>query len=438
MKVFRTLKDLQKIKLSSLKSLREDSKTFKNLILQRTLKKLIVSPLRFPGDENTLASFLALSQVAERRKCWPQLASLGLNFEYSEFQPAGQNLECLLKFLKDLKSCETVFKCSDFQLSLPVSSEEVAIFDEILILRAPFSVISVVNSNLLASLLKKAQNCESLKSFSFWLKDGLSDFPLNEFANLQEIKLRIDHRRLFKGQSHFLLENLGSFKDLRSVSISISGDPNELLKYTFSTLTELTDLNLRFSGMFSWNDYAVEEAEITELNWPWLKQLFHSIGKMKKLKKLSLHFNYFLFENSNSILKSLCQALGNLPQLSSFSLSVEIRGDLNDENIVTFAGYLEKLTMLESLLLHIGNSKFTIITFAKLMESIKSLKILSDLDLEIHCLKTTKKCHEVLYQTIYQMRCLNRMKIEIGIKRGKGKLLHAEIHKRMAGSVASE
>jgi len=83
-KAFRTLKELEQVHLNDLQSLQKDFQTFKNLLLQRSLQKLAVSPLECTQGIHDLTPFMKLSQTAHRRKCWPHLKSLRVGLESYE------------------------------------------------------------------------------------------------------------------------------------------------------------------------------------------------------------------------------------------------------------------------------------------------------------------------------------------------------------------
>jgi len=486
-RVFRTLRGLEQINLKGLGPLQKDFKTFKNLILQRSLQKLIVSPLMLSEDINSLVPFMELSQAAYQRKCWPHLKYLRAVLEYSEEyvgnRGAGGNqtesLKNLLKFLQEFKSCESLYKCSHFQLELPMDedsnlpSTEIAVFDEILKERPPFTSISASQGEHISRLFKTAQYLKNLKRLDLSLSNELPDYlemgPLGKFPALQEMSLIVNCTDEFDDESpeahlsYFALEKMGSMTNLRSISLFFDGDPSsveDLLCNALSKLTELTHLNLQFSNMIPFEeqfeeDYYDEEYEEEDdeeenereerggsrkLSWGWLKEIFQSIGKMKKLKELSLGFETFSFEDSGSLFKSLCQALGRLTHLSSLWLYITDGELMKDQDICALASYVNKLTMMESFFLSIGNSTFKPNTFVQLMDSmVKNLKILSELDLKIHCDDVTKQCQKLIYEGIRQMKCLNKMKLEIGGKVGKGvnlALLDAEVRKRMAGGIS--
>ncbi len=452
-KSFRTLKSLQQVKLDKLRPLQKDSKTFKNLLLQRSLKKLIVDSLDFYKDGTSLTSFLKLSQGAERRKCWPHFESLGINLEYSgRIENSSGSLGNLLQFLLDFKQCHTLYNCSHFQLTLPISEKESAVFDEILKLSPPFIAISPRIEDHVKSLFSMTQYSKELKCLNVQflnvkLPDSLEMDALTKFPNLQEVSLSLDRVNRFDDESpkadfsHLALKQMGSMVNLRSVSLDISGDPGDFLPKALSKFTELRRLKLRFSMMFPLEDDfsdGDEEEEDQKLNWPWLKQVFQAIGKMNKLKELILDFETFSFKKPGPLFKSLCQALGKLTQLTSLHLQISDGESVKDKNILDLASCLNRFPMLDSLLLRFDCTLFNPNTFVQLMEAIMTnSKIISRLNLQIHCSSVTKQCHEIIYQGIRQMKGLNYMKIEIGVKMGKGELLDAEVDKRMAGEICA-
>jgi len=124
-RVFRTFKYLQQVEMKGLSSLQKKFKTFKNLLLQRSLQFLILNPLQYSEKDMNLKAFLKLCQVAERRRSWPHLESLAIDdFDWINNSNTGacnraRSLRNLLEFLESFKSCETLYQCSQFRIKFP-------------------------------------------------------------------------------------------------------------------------------------------------------------------------------------------------------------------------------------------------------------------------------------------------------------------------------
>lgn len=298
-----------------------------------------------------------------------------------------------------------------------------------------------------------AQHLKNLQCLHLQLSDGLLNYlkidPLNKFHSLQEMSLVVDCFYKSNDESpeahfnYFVLEKLQSMTNLRSLTLYFSGDPygvNDLLRAALSKLSELTRLKLLFGNM----RFSQRQGERTgELNWSWLKEVFQAIGRMKKLKELSLDFETFGLKDSSGLFRGLCQALGRLDQLVFFRLFIREAESIKEQDVCTLASYLNKLTILESLFFYIGKStKSTLVksnAFVRLMDSIiKNLPILSDLDLDFRSFHVTNKCSERIYEAIHQMKCLNNMRMMIGSQVSQGvnlEPLDAQVRKRISGSI---
>ena len=330
------------------------------------------------------------------------------------------------------------------------SQEEWTAFDEILKMGNPITEISVYQGAHIETLFKAAHHSKHLKSLDLQLADGVSESldmnSLKGFPNLQEMSLVVDceNDSYLANFSFFSLEKMQSMTHLKSVSLYFDGDPSDvesLLRKALSKLTDLTHLTLRFPNMIDFEDRYKDYDDGEKLSWSWLKKAFQEVGKMKKLKDFYLEFENFNFRGASGIFKSLCQAFGNLTQLSSLQLKLEEAEAIKDKDMCTLADALPKLTRVESLSLSLGSTKFKPGTFAVLMDSlVKNLRILSELNLKIRRSDVTKQCYQAVEEGIHKMKCLNKMKLEVGGTIGRGvnmELLDAAVHKRMAGEVYS-
>ena len=456
-RAFRNMKDLEQINLKSQRRLADNFGNFKHLLLQRCLQKLTVDDLYCTQDMNDLAAFTKFVQVANRRKCWPHLNSFGIDMKSFEHRAAHRNFVRgpggnLLKFLQVFKACESLYKCAHFQLEISnglsnPSPEECAAVDEIMKMKLPLSQVSLFHGEHFTSLFQAAQDLKDLQSLKLVLSHGHVDSlemnSLKELPNLQDLTLVLELDDVNRADfCYFALEKLQGMTNLRSLSIDLYGDPSEvgdLLCEALSNLTQLTCLFLRF--LEAYQDEEEDEVKKEKLNWPWLKPVFQAISKMKKLKTLHLEFLDFDRDGSSGIFKSLCQALGNLTQLFSFHLVIGDAKSIQDEDLLTLASSLTRLTRMKSLYICLGRLelKFKSSTFVVLMDSIvNNLKILSELFLNIDFGDVTKQYYQMIMEGIRQMKYLNRIIIEnIGqVERGlDSTLLNAEIRKRMTGYV---
>jgi len=104
-RIFRALKQLERIEMWKLESLQKEPKVFKGLLLQRSLNFLAIPPLRCSEDPNELKPFLQFARTAERRKCWPHFRYLETDFLSPEDYVGNQGiLVNVFEFLKSFKS----------------------------------------------------------------------------------------------------------------------------------------------------------------------------------------------------------------------------------------------------------------------------------------------------------------------------------------------
>jgi len=458
-RAFKTLKQLEQVEMNKLGPLQKDPRTFKPLILQRSLQKLSLIDLKYTDDPRHLESFLRLSQSVSKRGCWPHLKHLRIGLSPSEepirnvydFKNVTGTLQNLLKFLQDFKDCELLNRRSHFQLRFPdkerTSPSEVAALDEILAMQLPIAQVFCCQSIQIIKLFEVAEHSEELQSISLRLHDSLSD-PLDmnvlcEFPALQEIKLRIECSDEDDDEDpnvHFYysaLEEIQSMTNLISLSLDFEGDRGDVqaeLDSALANLSELRYLRLKWAG---WETDG--EGMALEINRSWLKDVFQAISKMKKLKELSLDLENFDCNDSSRLFKNLWQSIGKLTQLTSLRFSIEFAQEINDQNVSTLVSHLSKLKKLESLSLRIADSKFETSTFVLVMDSIvQNFYFLSNLDVEFHGFNVTKQCYQLIYEAIHQLKYLNKMEILIGCSLESGlniALLDAEVRRRMEGSV---
>ncbi len=446
--------DLEQVGLKGQGRLADKFGNPKNPLLQRCLQKLTVGDLYCAQDMNDPAAFTKFVQVANRGKCWRHLNPPGIDMRSFELDahrdfvrgPGGN----LLKFPRAPEACESLYKCAHFQLEIENANpgpEECAAVDEIMKMKLPLSQVSLFHGEHFTSLFQAAQDLKDLQSLKLVLSHGHVDSlemnSLKELPNLQDLTLVLELDDVNRADfCYFALEKLQGMTNLRSLSIDLYVDPSEvgdLLCEALSNLTQLTCLFLRF--LEAYQDEEEDEVKKEKLNWPWLKPVFQAISKMKKLKTLHLEFLDFDRDGSSGIFKSLCQALGNLTQLFSFHLVIGDAKSIQDEDLLTLASSLTRLTRMKSLYICLGRLelKFKSSTFVVLMDSIvNNLKILSELFLNIDFGDVTKQYYQMIMEGIRQMKYLNRIIIEnIGqVERGlDSTLLNAEIRKRMTGYV---
>ena len=429
-RVFRTLKQIRHVTMCGLKQLQKDLKTFKDLLLLKNLRSMTQINFSYSDDPRDLEPFLRVLQTASKRKHWPHFKSLVVDhFSPESYRSLGHDhvkgLKNLLGFLEKLKACESLYKCSEFQIKFPqyirARSEGAKIIQKI--------------TKILPS------ETRSLDSISLKPSDLIKGGELNlkkTLPILRKLSLKIkcrEYEHLYRFSKALI--QIQSLENLTSLSLKFKGDPDDIDKLkgdicnALSSLSELRSLNLRFYDF---------SKGCGGLKRPWLEDAFRAVGKKQKLEDLTLEFSRFKLKKSSQIFKTLCQSVAKLTQLSSLHLEVSNADDLGSPGLIMLANYLPKLINLEYIFLEFSSQySFESTVFLALMDCLRNnFPLLSSLNLQLQRFLVTRECYQSMYEAIHQMKSLSDLEVRIGGRCEEGvdmELLEAEASKRFSGGI---
>ena len=183
-------------------------------------------------------------------------------------------------FIQELKSCEDIHECSDFNLSLPVLTtldpEQIRMLNEIAQIAPPLTKIKIKDFRYLSDILKIFKSHKELKGVFIITCDDVSS--LNELPTLNELRISIIHKDCtpFPLYNDFLAET-PTLVNLSSLFIELSGTKNlKELQFDISNLSELKSFELKL--------FCQDTENLGSSNRIWLQELFREIGKLGKGK----------------------------------------------------------------------------------------------------------------------------------------------------------
>ena len=408
-RLFKVCKRLTDFEICQFVYLAENSKFFKSLLLACSLESLTLHLSDYLVYLNDFHLFIQTIKSASKRRLWPHFKSLNIDLliKRTDKTSLTQSLQRVLKFLQDLKCCENIYRCSNFQLKLSsltsLDSKQIRIFKEIAKVVPSLTKIEITDSKHSLEILEIFQCSKKSKEISISISDkfepSLDLSPLNEISNLQELTLKISN----KDDTSVLLcrdplANLQTLVNLMSLSIEFerARDLRKEFKLDLSNLHGLKSLRLNL-----W----FQEKATGSSNRIWLQEIFQEIGKTRKLERFSISFLEFRCLDFRLLLLKLGQSLQKLNHFSDFSLSIRRSQSIRAQDILAC---IKRLRNIQHLNLDIQGFYLKPKTFHLMIECIvNSFPILSTLKLMFPSLDIRLESCKILDRAISKMKSLN-------------------------------